>query len=463
MLTRRLALVTLVVAALLCASESAAPARAKVASHPDYVPGEIVVGYGASTEIAHTTRMLGATAGTSALESSTRIVKVSRGRSIWPEIAKLRRQRGVLYAVPNYIAHQAGGWIPNDPGNTHHRQGWRKLQWNFLAKAGIDAPAAWTHMFRVHRPGGRGVTIAVLDTGVAYRDWGSFREAPDFTDTKFVDPYDFVAKNPFPLDREGHGTFVTGMIAESTNNGFGLTGLAYGATIMPVRVLDADGNGDSVTIGKGIRYAVAHGAQVINLSLEFDKRITASDIPAVINAIGFAHRHGVVVVAAAGNDSDTRLAYPAAARSVISVGATTRDRCLADYSNVGSDLDLVAPGGGDDATLSDDPDCHPFRTLPPVHQMTFQDLDSLTPGANATRFGYPGTYGTSMAAPAVSATAALVIASGVIGRHPSPDRVLNRLEQTATPLGGAARPNDEFGWGLVNAGAATAPGPPKPQ
>jgi serine protease len=307
------------------------------------------------------------------------------------------------------------------------------------------------------------VTIAVLDTGVAYRDWGRFRAAPDFTNTKFVDPYDFVAGNPFPLDREGHGTFVTGMIAESTNNGFGLTGLAYGASIMPVRVLDADGNGNSVTIGKGIRYAVNHGAKVINLSLEFDKSVTASDIPEVLGAIGFARRHGVVVVAAAGNDSDTHLAYPAADRSAISVGATTRDRCLAEYSNGGSGLDLVAPGGGDDASLSDDPDCHPFRTLPPVRQMTFQDLDSLTPGANATRFGFPGTYGTSMAAPAVSATAALVIASGVIGRHPSPDQVLNRLEQTATPLGGAARPNDEFGWGLVNAGAATAPGPPKLQ
>jgi serine protease len=253
------------------------------------------------------------------------------------------------------------------------------------------------------------------------------------------------------------------MIAESTNNGFGLTGLAYGATIMPVRVLDADGNGDSVTIGKGIRYAVTHGARVINLSLEFRKDVTASDIPEVISAIGFAHRHGVVVVAASGNDSSTTVAYPAAARSVISVGATTRDRCLADYSNGGARLDLVAPGGGDDASLSDDPDCHPFRTLPAVRQMTFQDLNSLTPGANATRFGFPGTYGTSMAAPAVSATAALVIASGVIGRHPSPDQVLARLEQTATPLGGAARPNDEFGWGLVNAGAATAPGPPKPQ
>jgi serine protease len=167
------------------------------------------------------------------------------------------------------------------------------------------------------------------------------------------------------------------------------------------------------------------------------------------------------VVAAAGNDSTSRLAYPAAAPTVISVGATTRDRCLADYSNGGARLDLVAPGGGDDASLSTDPDCHPLRTLPAVHQMTFQDLDSLTPGANATRFGYPGTFGTSMAAPAVSATAALVIASGVIGRHPSPDGILNRLERTATPLGGAA-PNDEYGWGLLNAGAATAPGAPKP-
>lgn len=462
MLTRRLALVALAAATLLCASGPAAPARARTAPRADYVPGEIVVGYAASTEIAHTTRRLGATAGTSALQS-TRIVKVSRGRSIWPTIDKLRRERGVRYAVPNYIAHQAGSWIPNDPGNTHHRKGWRKLQWNFLAQAGVDAPAAWSHMFRVHRPGGRGVTIAVLDTGVAYRDWERFRQAPDFTNTKFVDPYDFVAGNPFPLDREGHGTFVTGMIAESTNNGFGLTGLAYGASIMPVRVLDADGNGDSVTIGKGIRYAVNHGAKVINLSLEFDKSVTASDIPDVLGAIGFARRHGVVVVAAAGNDSDTHLAYPAADRSAISVGATTRDRCLAEYSNGGSGLDLVAPGGGDDASLSDDPDCHPFRTLPPVHQMTFQDLDSLTPGANATRFGFPGTYGTSMAAPAVSATAALVIASGVIGRHPSPDQILNRLEQTATPLGGAARPNDDYGWGLVNAGAATAPGPPKLQ
>src|SRR6202012_5073424 len=131
------------------------------------------------------------------------------------------------------------------------------------------------------------------DTGVAYRNWKSFKKSPDFTSTQFVDPYDFVAGDAFPLDREGHGTFVAGMIAEATNNRFGLTGLAYGAKIMPVRVLDADGNGDSRTIARGIRYAVKHGAKVINLSLEFDISVTAAQIPGIISAVGYAHRHGV--------------------------------------------------------------------------------------------------------------------------------------------------------------------------
>ena len=292
------------------------------------------------------------------------VVKVPRSQTIWQAIAKLRRQRGVLYAVPDYIAHQAGGWIPNDPGNTHRAKGWQAMQWNFLAGVGVDAPDAWAHMFADHRPGGRGVVIAVLDTGVAYRNWEQFRESPDFGGTHFVDPYDFVAGNPYPLDREGHGTFVAGMIAEATNNRFGLTGLAYGAKIMPIRVLDANGNGDSATIAQGIRYAVKHGAQVINLSLEFDITVTAPEIPDIISAINFAHQHGVVVVAAAGNDSALHLAYPAAAQDVISVGATTSDRCMADYSNSGTKLDLVAPGRRRRCQPDQRPDCHPLRNLP---------------------------------------------------------------------------------------------------
>ncbi len=448
-----------VAAALAVARRPAEPAA------PDYVPGEVVVGYApdptAAADVAHATRAIGAhpltSAGTavSAAAADMLVVKVPRGHTIWQAIAKLRRQRGVLYAVPDYIAHQAGGWIPNDPGNTHHAKGWQAMQWNFLAGVGVDAPDAWAHMFADHRPGGRGVVIAVLDTGVAYRNWGQFRESPDFVGTHFVDPYDFVAGNPYPLDREGHGTFVAGMIAEATNNRIGLTGLAYGAKIMPIRVLDADGNGDSATIAKGIRYAVKHHAQVINLSLEFDITVTAPEIPDIISAIHFAHQHGVVVVAAAGNDSALHLAFPAAAQDVVSVGATTRDRCIAAYSNSGTKLDLVAPGGGDDASLTSDPDCHPLRNLPAVHQMTLSDFDSLTPGQNPDQFSLPASYGTSMAAPEVSATAALVIASRVLGPHPSPDAILARLEQTAVPLG-AGQPNSDYGYGLVNAGAATA-------
>ena len=129
---------------------------------------------------------------------------------------------------------------------------------------------------------------------------------------------------------------MAGIVAESTNNGIGLTGLAYGASIMPVRVLDRYGDGNAATIARGVRYAVRHHAQVINLSLEFYPDVTAGDIPTLIDAIRYAARHNVVVVGAAGNDYATQVAYPARAPTVISVGATTRDRCLAAYSNGGS-------------------------------------------------------------------------------------------------------------------------------
>ena len=191
---------------------------------------------------------------------------------------------------------------------------------------------------------------------------------------------------------------------------------------------------------------------MINLSLEFDLTVTSRDIPGVISAINFAHRRGVVVVAAAGNDSAAgRIAYPAAARPVISVGATTRDRCLAEYSNASPGLDLVAPGGEDDSSSLSDPHCHPQRNLPDIYQMTL--LDPSFPG----RFGLPGGwFGTSMASAHVAAAAALVIASRVIGRHPAPDQIRRRLEQTAKQLG-SQQPDRNYGYGLLDAGAATAP------
>jgi serine protease len=447
----------------MCAFSAFAAASAVAAvpaSAAEYVPGQVIVGYApmpgpsAATVTADISRRMGAriASATPAPTPGEHILRLRQGQSVGSAVSQLRHQPGVAYAIPNYVAHIAGSFIPNDPGRSSVARGWESMQWNFLPGSGVNAPAAWANLRADRRPGGRGVTVAILDTGVAYRDWQHFRRSPDFNQTKFVKPYDFVAKNSYPLDREGHGTFVSGLVAESTNNGFGLTGLAYGVSIMPVRILAADGTGDAATISRGIRYAATHGAQVINLSLEFSLDVTSSDIPDIISAIGFAHRRGVVVVAASGNEGVSQVAYPAAAPAVISVGATTKDRCLANYSNGGARLDLVAPGGGTDSTLlSNDPSCHPTRSLPNISQLTFFDV------SHPDRFGYPGGwFGTSMAAPHVAATAALVIASGVIGRHPSPDQVLARLETTAQTLG-SAKPNPDYGYGLLNAGAATAP------
>jgi serine protease len=135
------------------------------------------------------------------------------------------------------VAH-AAAFTPNDPGY--------RLQWNFWGPFGINAPEAWELAAQRGAPGGQGAIVAVLDTGVAYRDYRQFRRAPD--DVAFVRGYDFVGDDPYPLDRNGHGTHVAGTIAEATDNGIATAGIAYNARIMPVRVLDSRGDGDSVTI-----------------------------------------------------------------------------------------------------------------------------------------------------------------------------------------------------------------------
>jgi serine protease len=430
-------------------------AQAPAIVRPSYVPGTVVVGYRSMSQY-HTARTLTTTMGLrseGAIGPGEQVLRLPSGLTVMEAVARLRRTPGVGYAVPDYLAHVAGssirGWIPNDPGRSGRPKGWEAMQWNFLPADGISVPSAWAHLRTDHRPGGQGVVVAIVDTGVAYRNWNQFRQSPDFGRTRFVDPHDFVANNRFPLDRVGHGTFVAGTVAESTDNHVGLTGIAYGASIMPVRVLNADGFGTASNIARGIRYAVRHGAQVINLSIQFPPNINAAQIPQIVSALRYARKHRVLVVAAAGNESANQVTYPARGPGVIAVGATTNDRCLARYSNFGPRLDLVAPGGGKDSPNLGQGSCHPGRSLPNIFQMTF-------PNENRPRkFGYPNHwFGTSMASPEVAGVAALVIASGVVGRHPTPAKVLWRLESTAQPLGGS-QPNQNYGWGLVDADAAT--------
>jgi len=423
---------------------AAAPA---VASAPEPAAGgEVVVGYAPGTHHAEqvaTARQAGASP-QEAITPTSRVVRTRPGESTRAAIVRLRRDPDVTYAVPNVIAHAATDFMPNDPGRAHERGGWRKTQWNFLAGAGIDAPAGWANLIAARRPGARGVRIAVLDTGIAYRNWGRFRRSPDLGRTRFASPWDFVSGSRYALDRNGHGTHVASTIAESTNNGFGLTGIAYGATVIPVRVLDRYGNGDAATIARGIRYAANRGAKIINMSLEFPSSVRASEIPDILSAVRYARRRGALIVAAAGNESARMVAYPARASGVVAVGATTEHRCLADYSNEGSGLDLVAPGGGPDATIPGDPNCRP-------DDAPGRDIVQLTLVGSISHFAYDAEDGTSMATPHVSGVAALVVASGVIGRHPSPAAITKRLKATARPMGDPRR----YGAGLVDAGAAT--------
>jgi serine protease len=429
---------------------------ASAARPPAYVPGEVVVGYAPSAAAPAAQQAVAAAVGASvggATAQRTRVLHVRPGR-VRATVAKLRRTPGVAFAAPNPIARAADVPLPDDPGLRGFPGGLAALQWNFYGPWGVDALAAWSNLAGI-APGGRGVRIAVLDTGVAYRNLGRFQRSPDFAGTRFVAPYDFVDGTRYPVDRNGHGTHVAGTIAEATNNALGVSGLAWGATIMPVRVLDSRGYGDATTIARGIRYAVRHGARVVNMSLEFSTNVRQAEIPDITAALRYASRHGVVVVGSSGNEGEARIAYPARTGNVISVGATTDDGCLASFSNDGSGLDLVAPGGGDDADLSSDPNCHPGHHGGDVYQMTYTN--------SIAHFGLPSGYdGTSMAAPHVTAAAALVIASRVLGAAPTPGQVECRLKLTAKALG-IPGPNRVYGYGLVDAGAATSAGVQTPQ
>jgi serine protease len=390
-----------------------------------------------------------------------RALRLPAGVGVRAAAAALRRSPAVAYAAPNYIATasaQAGvAEVPDDPGNLGGAPqppgAWVSRQWNFLpwegigsaalpvSAGGIDVVGAWGNLAAAGRPGGMGVTVAVLDTGVAYRALGSrFRRSPDFASAQFLDGYDFVEGDRVPLDLNGHGTHVAGTIAERTNNGIGLTGIAFRAKLMPVRVLDRAGRGAADDIARGIRFATAQGADVINMSFNF---ACGRAVPVVDEALREAYRRGAVTVASVGNlGSEGCVSPPATGPHAIGVGGTTEGGCLGDYSLAGQDVDLLAPGGGAPA-----PGCASVSTGP-IYQVTLK-------GRNPRRFGEPGRYiGTSMAAAHVSGVAALTIASGVAGKRPTPDRVLRRLRATARDLG---QPATRQGAGLIDAGGATEP------
>lgn len=444
-----LAAATLGSAAAVASPDAGAPAQGAAGSDPAYAPGELLVRFRGEDE---------------------RRLELPAGVDVPAAAKALSANKQVAYATPDYLAHAAAaapsgaaGFIPNDRGTTAVNGGWQATQWNFLpcgnlcaanttalayqSKGGIDAPRAWATLRALGRPGAAGVKVAVLDSGIAYRNQKPrFSKSPDFSASQFVRGYDFVDKDKFPLDEDGHGTHVAGTIGEQTGNGKALTGLAYGAKLMPVRVLDDIGEGKASEIGRGLIYAVKHGARVINMSFEFGASVkSCKEVRSVCRGVRYAGRHGVTVIAAAGNDLDPVAAFPARIPGVIGVGASTEGGCLANYSDYGLDVDIVAPGGqGESATLCQSADR-------PILQLTIA-------GSDPHVFGLPSDYaGTSMSAAHVSGVAAMVIASGELGARPSPARVLCQLSGTARRDDlGETYDASRWGAGLLDAGRAVA-------
>jgi len=376
-----------------------------------YAPGELLVRFHPASSRAARQETFARHAVTpvrSLLLPDVELVRFDPTISV-PEMArKLRHDPTVATAEPNYARHAE--FTPNDP--------YYKYQWHFPL---IQLPLAW------ERSTGSGVTVAVIDTGVAYETYDVYVQAPDLAGTTFVPGWDFVNSDAHPNDDFGHGTHVAGTIAQTTNNGTGVAGGAYGAQIMPVKVLDNQGSGYDADVANGIVWATDHGAQVINMSLG------GPSAGAVLQAaVEYAYSHGVVVVAAAGNNNCQAVDYPAAYPQVIAVAAVRYDLTRAPYSNCGPELDVAAPGG--DLNVDQNGDGYPDGIL----QQTFS-------GSDYGNFGYWFYQGTSMATPHVAAAAALLISEG---HAVTPDAVRAALVNTALDLGAAGHDNDT-GWGLI--------------
>lgn len=337
------------------------------------------------------------------------------------ELAALQSRPDILFA--EFDETVEAFFTPDDPQYP--------AQWHFEK---IGAASAWD--FDTTSPvygGDPSVVVAVIDTGIAYETYNdngtNYQKMPDFASTAFTAGYDFVNGDTHANDDNGHGTHVAATIAESTNNGIAGAGLAFNATLMPLKVLNRLGTGSVSDVALAITYAVENGADVINLSLG-----STSTTQTLVTAVADALNAGIVLVAAAGNDGQGSLGFPSAYPGVISVSALGKDDLLASYSNFGEGLSLSAPGGDDTEY---------------IWQQSYSNLDENRLPNDYTTFDLVGYQGTSQAAPQVAAAAALLLARGVPANGAK-----TLLEQTATDLGTGTGYDAQNGYGRVNVAAA---------
>jgi len=320
---------------------------------------------------------------------ATGVVYVDLGREhAAATVRRLEADPRFRFVEPNWVLAAEGA--PNDP--------YFGSQWN-LQRVGV------TEAWDLGR--GEGRVVAVLDTGVS----------PGGSDGihGLLDGADMVYGRDDTDDSYGHGTHVAGTIAQNTDNGVGVAGVAPGVSVLPVKVLGDTGYGSSYAIASGIEWAADEGADVINMSLGMWGWSST-----IADAVAHAEERGAVVVAAAGNEDTASINFPASIETVLSVGASTSSDRLSSFTNWGDGLDLVAPGSS-----------------------ILQEVQGWR------SWTYSAWDGTSMATPHVSAAAALVMAQGI----EEPAEVRRLLRESAEDLGSGGY-DTSWGHGLLDVAAA---------